>query len=258
MLHCEPLPAFRDNYIWLLHREGDDQAWVVDPGAAEPVERALHQRGLSLAGILVTHHHADHVGGIPGLLRDRELPVIGPAESPAEDINRPLRDGDRVDVLGISFAVHAIPGHTLDHIAYYGVDDGRSLLFCGDTLFAGGCGRVFEGTFDMMHTSLSRLAALPANTEVYCAHEYTLANLAFAAAVETDNPALQRRIEAATACRKRGEATVPSTLAVEHATNPFLRCDEQSVRAAAARHAGRQTAAGGDTFAVIRDWKDHF
>lgn len=259
MLDARPIPAFSDNYIWLL-TNGNEEAFVVDPGDARPVLDALERDRLKLAGILVTHHHPDHVGGVDALLSHcGQLTVYGPARSPATCINRPLDDGDRLEILGLAVDVIAVPGHTLDHIAYFFPDTGGApSLFCGDTLFAGGCGRVFEGDPEMMHASLQRLAALPAETRVYCAHEYTMANLRFARAVEPDNETLQERERRDAAKRERDEPTVPSTVALELATNPFLRCAEGSVRGAAMRESGTAARSDADVFAAIRGWKDNF
>lgn len=258
-----PVSAFKDNYMWLVCR-GDD-ALVVDPGDAAPVERALADRGLTLRAILLTHHHADHVGGVKALLAARRglpLAVHGPAGESIEGVTNRLKEGDRIaiDALDVSFDILDIPGHTRGHIAYVSVDDvGRApLLFCGDTLFAAGCGRLFEGTPSQMHASLTKLAHLPTGTQVFCGHEYTLSNLRFALAVEPDNPALERRVADATATRARGEPTLPSTIELERATNPFLRADQPSVREAAERHAIGASASSVATFAALRRWKDAF
>ena len=261
MLSITPIPAFNDNYIWLITESQGSGCLVVDPGDAEPVREVLQQQGLTLAGILITHHHMDHVGGVERLLSDNSVPVYGPEKSPAQCITVRLKGGDQVDVLGMVFDVVEVPGHTLDHIAYFGAKSDRStdpVVFCGDTLFAGGCGRVFEGTPQMMHASLSRLATLPPDTGVYCAHEYTLANLAFALAVEPENEVLASRIEADKQTRDLGQPTVPSTIALELATNPFLRSDADSVRNSAARHSGETPLDPVTTFAAIRQWKDCF
>ena len=261
MLSITPIPAFNDNYIWLITESQGSRCLVVDPGDAAPVRTVLQQKNLSLAGVLITHHHMDHVGGVEDLLSDYNVPVYGPEKSPAQCLSVRLKDGDQVDVLGITFDVVDVPGHTLDHIAYYGAKSDRNtdpVVFCGDTLFAGGCGRVFEGTPAMMYSSLSRLADLPADTGVYCAHEYTLANLAFAQAVEPGNGALQARVEAAKLTRTQGQPTVPSTIGLELATNPFLRSKTDSVRDSAATHSGETPEDAVQTFAAIRHWKDCF
>lgn len=245
--------AFKDNYIWLL-RAGRHAA-VVDPGDAAPVLDVLNAQQLQLAAILVTHHHPDHVGGLADLLAARAAPVYGPDE-PIDGITQRVADGDRVRLpeLGIDFDVLAIPGHTRAHVGYYGA----KLLFCGDTLFACGCGRVFEGTPAQMHASLSRLAALPDDTKVYCAHEYTLANIAFARAVEPDNAALAARERADGETRRADQPTVPSTIGLEKKTNPFLRCREPDVIAAASRVRGSPPANAVEVFAAIREWKNRF
>jgi len=248
-----PIPAFNDNYIWLLARDG--QAVVVDPGDAAPVEAALAENGLRLTAILVTHHHADHQGGVVRLAEATGAAVYGPAAESITGLTRPLRGGERIvpEGLDTTFEVLAVPGHTLGHIAYYGA--GR--LFCGDTLFGAGCGRLFEGTPAQMSASLAALAALPDDTEVCCAHEYTETNLRFALAVEPENAAIRQRVEAAAALRARGLPTLPSTIALEKATNPFLRCDAPAVVAAARR---RDPAAAGSVgvFAAIRGWRNQF
>jgi hydroxyacylglutathione hydrolase len=253
-LFIEPVPAFKDNYLWLLVR--GRRAAIVDPGDAAPVAARLQRDGLQLDTIVVTHHHADHVGGVEELKRLYGARVLGPAGEriPVRDVA--LEEGDRVEVLGVPMEVLDVPGHTAGHIAYYAPAEG--LLFCGDTLFAAGCGRLFEGTAQQMHRSLSKLARLPGTTRVYCAHEYTLANLKFARAVEPQNEALAQREAACQVMRAKNIPTVPSTIAEERATNPFLRFDEPSVRRAAeaqASGAGRDAVA---TFAAIREWKNRF
>lgn len=252
-LRIEPIPAFSDNYLWLLARAG--RAAVVDPGDAAPVAAALAARGLRLTAILVTHHHGDHVGGVTALAAPG-VPVYGPAGETIPGRTQALAEGDRISVLGEEFAVLDVPGHTRGHIAYYAA--GLGALFCGDTLFAAGCGRLFEGTPAQMVESLAKLVALPPTTRVYCAHEYTLANLRFARTVEPDNAALAARSERCAAQRAAGVPTVPSTLAEELATNPFLRCALPAVRAAAESVQAGAAASTVATFAALRAWKNRF
>jgi hydroxyacylglutathione hydrolase len=257
MLSIQPIPAYDDNYIWLLWNDSTRRAYVVDPGDAAPVMAALSDLNLELEGILITHHHFDHVGGV-SQLRERFKPVVyGPVNPAIEGIDHRLKAGDDIEILDTRFSVMEVPGHTLDHIAYFHAGE-QPLLFCGDTLFAGGCGRVFEGTPPMMHASLQALAALPAETAVYCAHEYTLANLAFARAVEPDNAALARRTEDAEAARARQEPTVPSVLSLELATNPFLRCAEPDLVASLRAQGKLAGESGAEVFAAVRGWKDNF
>jgi len=253
-----PIPAFADNYVWLL-REGR-AAVVVDPGDAAPVQAYLDREGLDLAAIVATHHHGDHVGGIEALVARRHVPVYGPARETIPARTRALREGDGVvlDEFGLELFVLDVPGHTAGHIAYTGRVADAPVLFCGDTLFAAGCGRIFEGTPATMWTSLQKLAALDPATRVFCAHEYTLANLRFAAAVEPANVALAQRQARDAALRDRGQPTVPSTIADELATNPFLRAGEPAVRAAAEAHAGHLLDGDVAVFAALRAWKNSF
>ena len=253
-----PIPAFADNYIWLL-RDGDVAA-VVDPGDAAPVIAYLDRERIALCAILATHHHGDHVGGIPALLERGQVPVFGPSREKIPGRTQAVSGGDRIDVPGIdaTFDVIDVPGHTAGHVALFGEFAGVPVLFCGDTLFTGGCGRLFEGTPEQMWTSLSALAALPSDTRVYCGHEYTLANLRFALAVEPDNADLKERDAREQAKRSRGEPTVPSTMGEERATNPFLRAHLPAVKAAAAAHAGHPLADDVASFAALREWKNRF
>ena len=260
-MRVDPIPAFQDNYIWLLTEAcaaaGAHEAAVVDPGDAAPVRAVLARRKLELVAILITHHHGDHVGGLAQLVHDwPRARVLGPRREVIDGVTERVGDGDVVDVLGARFDVIDVPGHTSGHVAYYDAADGA--LFCGDTLFAGGCGRLFEGTPVQMFRSLQRLARLPDATRVYCAHEYTAANLRFAAAVEPENSALAQRIAGCRDLRTRGEPTVPSTIGLERATNPFLRCDEPAVRAAAAAREPGAAASAEAAFATIRAWKNAF
>jgi len=252
MLEIVPVKAFKDNYIWTL-RDGK-RAAVVDPGDARPVIDYLAREKLELVAILATHHHADHVGGIPELLERGRVPVYGPRGEPIESLTRAVGEGDTVTIpeLDVSFAVLDIPGHTRAHIAYYGAD----CLFCGDTLFACGCGRVFEGTPEQMYASLEKLRALPDSTKVYCGHEYTLANIGFARSVEPGNEALGAREARDRRLREAGKPTLPTTLGDEKATNPFLRCLEPAVVESANKYLGARAADPVRVFAAIRDWKN--
>ena len=250
-MQIDAIPACADNYIWALRHAG--QVVVVDPGEAAPVLAYLQHTGDRLAAILVTHHHGDHIGGIAELVARFPAAVFGPACEAGDVVTRPLRDGARATVLGIDFEVLEVPGHTRGHVAYYARDVG---LFCGDTLFDAGCGRVFEGTLAEMHASLARLAALPPDTRIYCAHEYTQSCLGFAHTVEPDNPAIDARSAAVAARRAAGLPSVPSLLADELATNPFLRWSAPGVIAAATARLGRPPASAAETFAAIRLWRD--
>jgi hydroxyacylglutathione hydrolase len=257
MLQVTPVRAFADNYIWLIHAPRNaDQVVAVDPGDAAPVERALADRNLTLAGILLTHHHADHVGGVTSLLQNRRIPLFGPASERLPGEPTRLREGDRavLEALGLEFAVLDIPGHTAGHIAYVG----HSAVFSGDTLFSAGCGRLFEGTPEQMVGSLAKLAQLPAETLVYCGHEYTVGNLMFGLAVEPQNAESRRYLEECSTKRARDEATLPSSIRRERNVNPFLRCEQQTVKQAAEEKAGRRLQNTTEIFAVIRQWKDGF
>lgn len=254
-MRIEPIPAFEDNYIWALRGMGPvGRVAVVDPGEAAPVLRFLEQTRDRLCAILVTHRHGDHVGGIAEILAHHPAPVYGPALEAADVVTHPLRDGDRLTLkaLGLDFEVLHLPGHTLGHVAYYR----KGLLFCGDVLFGAGCGRVFEGTLEQMHASLARIAALPAATHIYCAHEYTQSCLGFARTVEPDNPVIAARAARVASLRLAGQPSVPSTLADELATNPFLRWNAPAVIAAATAWLGRQPANDAETFGAIRVWRD--
>jgi hydroxyacylglutathione hydrolase len=254
MFEVVPVNAFKDNYVWTL-RAGRSAA-VVDPGEARPVLDYLRREQLALVAILATHHHPDHVGGIAELLEEYRVPVYGPRNEPIATLTHPVSEGDEVKLpeLGASFSVLDIPGHTRAHVAYYGA----GALFCGDTLFACGCGRLFEGTAEQMYASLQKLLALPDETKVYCGHEYTLANIGFAQAVEPGNSALSARASRDRRLRDAGKPTLPSTLGDEKATNPFLRCREPAVVESANKYLGSRVSDPVRVFAAIRDWKNSF
>ena len=253
-IRVEPIPAFRDNYIWAL--TDGRLAAIVDPGDAAPVLAYLAKNKLELVAILATHHHADHVGGVADILLRHPVTVFGPRRENIPTVTHPLAEGDEIELpqLGVRFRVFDIPGHTRGHIAYYGAN----CLFCGDTLFACGCGRLFEGTPAQMAASLAKLAALPDETRVFCGHEYTLANIAFAKAVEPGNAALLARETEERKKRDRGLPTLPSRIGSEKATNPFLRAAVPAVAIAAEQHAGRTLGNAIEVFAALREWKNAF
>ena len=257
-MRLQPVPAFEDNLIWLL-RDAAGRSLVVDPGEPAPVLDALAGAPPPHA-ILLTHHHNDHIGGVAELLqRWPGVPVIAPRDERIANATQRVDDGDQIDIGPWRFTVIGIPGHTRSHVAFHGHDlDGTGLLFCGDTLFSLGCGRMFEGTPAQMHASLQRLAALPGETQVCCGHEYTLANAVFATTVDPGNPALRERAIEVRRLREAGLPSLPVTLASERACNPFLRCDDPAVRAAAERHAGHPLDTPVDVFANLRRWKDGF
>jgi hydroxyacylglutathione hydrolase len=254
MLQIWPIPIFDDNYVWVLEREGSNLVAVVDPGDGPPVVDALTARGLEVAAVLLTHHHHDHIGGLAEVIAAFRPAVFGAAADRTRGVDHPVDGGDTIELsdLDLTLEVVALPGHTATHLGYLGT--GHALV--GDTLFAGGCGRVLGGTFGELHTSLALLAELPPETGAYCAHEYTVANLGFALAVEPDNVAIADRLAAAEAARAASRPTVPSTIASELETNPFLRCSKPPVVAAAEARAGRPLATDVEVFRVIREWKD--
>lgn len=259
MIQIEALPAFNDNYIWLLQDPASQRCAVVDPGDAAPVLAWLEEHhGWHLEDILITHHHHDHVGGVEALKAATGARVSGPASEriPARDVA--LEDNALVRVLDRDFRVFAVPGHTLGHIAYFSDQPATPLLFSGDTLFAAGCGRLFEGTPEQMHTSLQRLAALPETTQVYCAHEYTLSNLRFACAVEPHNQHVLARFVEVSRLRAKNLITLPSTIALERLTNPFLRTSDTSVKEKADEWTGALNPTPSAVFAGLRAWKDRF
>jgi hydroxyacylglutathione hydrolase len=252
-----PLPAFQDNYLWLL--QDGQRALVVDPGDAEPVLAGLRQAAARLEAILVTHHHGDHTGGVQALRAATGAVVYGPARESIPNPFEPVAGGDTVTALGLPWQVIDVPGHTAGHVAYYCPDvDGTPLLFCGDTLFSGGCGRLFEGTPAQMLASLDRLAALPGATRVCCAHEYTLSNLRFARAVEPGNDNLIPYLSHCETLRSQHQPTLPSTIGQERQINPFLRTREPEVVRAAQAFNGADPGDEAEVFAAIRQWKNEF
>lgn len=254
MIGIFPVRAFRDNYIWIIHDQ--HSALVIDPGDTAPVLTWLRQRKLQPIAVLCTHHHQDHTGGITLLAQEFGIPVHGPANEKIPGLTHPQTEGNLIKFpeLSLELSVLEVPGHTAGHIAYHG----RNRLFCGDTLFACGCGRIFEGSAQQMFDSLQKLAALPDETKIYCTHEYTLANIRFARAIDPDNPELIALESQAEKKRERDEPTLPSNLALEKATNPFLRCDQPAIIQSASQYAGRPLADPVSVFAAIRDWKNNF
>ncbi|MBV1889071.1 MAG: hydroxyacylglutathione hydrolase [Proteobacteria bacterium] len=258
MFKVAPILAFTDNYIWLISNPDTKEVWAVDPGDAQPVLDKLAISGEELAGILITHNHPDHTGGIAKLLEHKNVPVYGPANDKIEGLTNTVKEGDTVEAAGSSFKVIEIPGHTLDHIAFVYDDAENPAVFCGDTLFAGGCGRVFEGTAEQMHGSLSKLAALHKDTQVYCAHEYTQSNLYFAREVSPDDQAIRDRLSRTATKRRHSRPTVPTPLYIETDTNPFLRCDDEGIKASVAAHSGKSLSSSVEVFAEMREWKNNF
>lgn len=256
-INVRPVRAFSDNYIWLIESpQAPGRSVAVDPGDAAPVIAELQRSGLSLAAILLTHHHPDHIGGVPELLRRWAVPVIGPDDARIAQRTLTVDEGRRCDLpdLGLSFEILQVPGHTLSHIAFWG----HGALFCGDTLFSAGCGRMFEGTPTQMNASLNKLRALPPDTRVFCGHEYTAANLRFALTVDPGNTEALKYQAEVERVRAQGNPSLPSTMALEIRVNPFLRCDDPVVAAAAAAHAGKPLRDAAEVFGVLRAWKDQF
>jgi hydroxyacylglutathione hydrolase len=256
-LNVRPVRAFTDNYIWLLESpRAPGRVAAVDPGDAAPVLAELERSGTSLAAILLTHHHADHIGGVPELLRHGAVPVVGPDDRRIAQRTLTVREGEPCELpdLGLSFEILEVPGHTVSHIAFWG----HGALFCGDTLFSAGCGRMFEGTPTQMNASLDKLRDLPPDTRMFCGHEYTAANLRFALTVDPGNAAALEYQSEVARLRAADHPTLPSTLGLEKRVNPFLRCDNPTVVHAAEAHAGKALNDAAEVFGVLRTWKDQF
>ena len=254
MINIEPIKAFSDNYIWLVTT--NEGSIVIDPGESINTLDLLKNKKMHLSAVLITHHHFDHIGGISDLNKNNTLDVYGP-NNDIESITKRVINGDVINVIGLSFEIIEIPGHTLDHIAYYSFNEGNPILFCGDTLFSGGCGRIFEGTHEQMHNSLERLKRLPKNTKIYCGHEYTESNFKFASEVDPLNEDLQLRFNEVKELRKLEIPTLPITLESELKTNPFLRCDNKDIQESIHNRFNTPKIEV-DVFKVIREWKDNF
>ena len=254
MVKIESIEAYTDNYIWLVTT--NEGSIVIDPGESSNIINLVHKNQLDLKAILVTHHHFDHTGGIEEIISHCPVDVFGPFNN-IQTIRKKLKGGDRLNVIGIEFEIIEIPGHTLDHIAFYSENNGRPILFCGDTLFAAGCGRVFEGTYEQMFESLIKLKNLPTNTNIYCGHEYTLSNLRFAKEVEPFNKDILSRYNKVLKLREKGTPSVPSTLSNELKTNPFLRCDNKEVQENISSKF-KITKENKEIFKALRSWKDNF
>jgi hydroxyacylglutathione hydrolase len=259
VLTITPIPALDSNYFWVIRpNPNQPNAYVVDPGDATPVINYLANNQLILSAILITHRHRDHTQGIAGLLEYSQVPVYGPDSELIPLITHKLGDGDLLKLDGVSFKIIGVPGHTWEHIAYFcaATDTNPSLLFCGDALFAGGCGRRFDGTAEIMWDSLQKLAALPDETQIYCAHEYTQANLEFALAVEPNNKQLATRFEHVKQLRKQAQITLPSTILLEKRTNPFLRCQQSGIKIFIEQKARHKLETPAEVFGALRLIKD--
>ncbi|MCF6441927.1 hydroxyacylglutathione hydrolase [Pseudoalteromonas luteoviolacea] len=255
MAQVEPIKAFTDNYIWAICNQHDNATWVVDPGQSQPVLTFLNKNNRTLSGVLITHHHWDHTDGVAELLLQfPNIPVYGPKDSKYDGITHPLTQDDKITIAGIPFKVVQTPGHTLDHICYINDD----LALTGDTLFSGGCGRLFEGTAEQMWYSLESLKQLPDTCQIYCTHEYTLANLAFAHAVEPENKALSDYIKWCQLQRAKDLPTLPTNMGNERAVNPFLRSDQADILAHLPAFLQSTPDILWQRFALLRQWKDNF
>lgn len=252
MLTISSISALKDNYIWVIENL-DKHCIVVDPGDAAPVLEALKRNHLKLDAIFLTHHHYDHTDGVAELVQHfPKIAVYGPASSKMPEVTHPVSDKDVFTILDTQFTISAIPGHTLEHICYYT----KGMLFCGDTLFSVGCGKIFEGTPEQMYQSLSLIASLPDETKVYCAHEYTQANIRFALVADPNNAELKQYSDKIDKLRSKGKSSLPSTIGIEKNINPFLRTAQETIRSTIKKRTNVQTDV--DTFAALRRWKDEF
>lgn len=258
-LHIESLSALSDSYIWLLQRSGSNQAVVIDPGESTVVHRYLRNKHLDLSAILITHHHLDHTAGIIDLLKNYPAAVVyGPVNEPISGVQVLLQEGDNIELLNLTFRIMDVPGHTAGHIAYYLADEKSPAVFCGDTLFSVGCGRLFDGTAQQLYASLQKLAALPAKTKVYCAHEYTLSNIEFALNVFRENNTLAEYAVQVRKMRSLGLPSLPTTIEQERAINPFLRVDQSDVIQAVKNFSGQSLTEPVQVFTQLRHWKDTY
>ena len=254
MLSIEPIKAFEDNYIWLLTT--NEGSIVIDPGESSKIKSLIDNNEIDLKGVLITHHHYDHTNGLNDLSDNGMLDIYGP-ENNIVKINKRVKDSDCISIIGLDFEIIEVPGHTLDHIAFYSFNENMPILFCGDTLFSGGCGRIFEGTHKQMYDSLNKLASLPKHTKVYCGHEYTLSNLKFAIEVDTENKDLLDEYNHVKKLNISKNPSLPSTLDKELKINPFLRCNNMSIR----NKINKEFNVSGDDFKIftaLREWKDNY
>ena len=254
MLSIEPIKAFEDNYIWLLTT--NEGSIVIDPGESSKIKSLIDNNEIDLKGVLITHHHYDHTNGLNDLSDNGMLDIYGP-ENNIVKINKRVKDSDCISIIGLDFEIIEVPGHTLDHIAFYSFNENMPILFCGDTLFSGGCGRIFEGTHKQMYDSLNKLASLPKHTKVYCGHEYTLSNLKFAIEVDTENKDLLDEYNHVKKLNISKNPSLPSTLDKELKINPFLRCNNMSIR----NKINKEFNVSGDDFEIftaLREWKDNY
>jgi len=254
MLSIKPIKAFSDNYIWLVST--NEGSIVVDPGEANQILKLIESRDIDLKGILITHHHYDHTNGLEEILKHKKVEVYGPNNN-IDFINKRVSEGDEINIIGLKFKVIEVPAHTLDHIAFVHEDESMPFIFCGDTLFSGGCGRVFEGTFEQMFSAIQKIKKLPLNTKIFCGHEYTTSNLEFACAVEPSNKYIEKYLDEVKEKVSLGESSIPSMLETEYKINPFLRCDNEFIKDRINDKFG-ETNSEIEIFTALRKWKDNF